>query len=59
MKTYTIRKGWHYSGFRFRLHTGIIDYIVTAKFHDNCWYKPQTPSGKNKLCGFTEGIFAI
>ena len=61
MKTYTIKKGKHKSGFRlprvfFRTPKKM---TVRVGFHRNCWYQPSTDSVDwndiNKLCGFSQG----
>lgn len=55
LKTYTIKKGRHYSGFRFRPFIKCKDITVAVKFTDSCRYLGNTVQMSeqvNKLCGF-------
>lgn len=55
LKTYIIKKGKHYSGFRFRPFIRCKEITVAVKFTDSCRYLGNTVQMTeqiNKLCGF-------
>ena len=58
MKTYTIRKGCHYSNFfpSFFRNTGIFSMSKTIRFTESCRYEIDEPSCVNKLFGFCFGF---
>lgn len=55
MKKYTIKKGNHYSGFRFVPHFGITMESYIVYFTESCLYEGNATDDTNKLAGWTYG----
>lgn len=57
MKTYTIKKGRHYSNHLPKLVYGMRNLSTSVKFHSDCWFPLSQPDDYaiNKLVGWSMG----